>query len=150
MNNFLLFPLFALLGMFVGILLYQLPFLLFYRRATWVTEEEFVAAVPEKKWVTRALYVLVPLWFFLFVVLMMSSDPNRNHVITAFFFPVFFSCLGAVPAVPELVARVGVRIPVGHNTGVPVQYTVSRNATRAGIFRLAEAFVVVTVFLVCR
>src|SRR5437764_5922119 len=88
----------AFLGMLVGMLLYRLPFRLFYRHATWVTEEEFLAAVPEKRWVTRALYGLVPLGFTLFVVLMMSTDRMKTQIICLFFFPVFFCCLGAVPA----------------------------------------------------
>src|SRR5262245_30150046 len=68
----------TVLGMIVGILLYRLPFRLYYRHATWVTEDEFLTALPDKRWVTRALYGLVPLWFFLFVVLMMSTDRMKG------------------------------------------------------------------------
>src|SRR5262245_15754140 len=129
----------AVFGMLVGVLLYRLPFRLFYRHATWVTEDEFLTALPEKRWVTRALYGLVPLGFFLFVVLMASTDRMKGQIISFFFFPVFFCCLGAVPAVPELLAKASVQIPVGHGSRSPVLYTLSPNASRAGGFRLGTA-----------
>jgi hypothetical protein len=37
-------------------LLYLLTLRLFYRHTTWLTEEEFLAALPEKRWVTRVMY----------------------------------------------------------------------------------------------
>jgi hypothetical protein len=137
----------ALLGMLVGMLLYRLPFRLFYRHAAWMTEEEFLAALPKKKWVTWALYGLMPLGFTLFVVLMMSTDRMKTQIISIFFFPVFFCCLGAVPAIPELFAKASVLIPVGHGSRTPVLYTLNPNAVSAGVFRLATASLVVATFL---
>lgn len=137
-------------GMLFGMLLYQLPFRLFYRNATWVTEEEYLAVFPDKRWVTQALYGLVPLGFTLFVVLMMSTEDMNKGINCFFFFPVFFCCLGAVPAIPELFAKVSVLIPVGHGARTSGQFTFSPNAARAGVFRLAIASLVVGVFLWCR
>ena len=64
------FALLSLTGMICGVLLYQLPFRLFYRQAVWMGEAEFVTAYPRKRWVTRAQYVLWPLGFALVVPLM--------------------------------------------------------------------------------
>jgi hypothetical protein len=140
----------AIFGAFFGMLLYQLPFRLFYRNATWVTEEEFLAGLPEKKWVTKALYVLLPLGFTAFVVLMASTRDMNKWINWFFFFPMFFYCMGALPAIPELFAKASVLIPVGHGSRTSVQYTFSPNASRAGVFRLAIASLVVGVFLWCR
>lgn len=145
--NMLLFPLLGLLGMFLGLLLYALPFRLFYRHTTWLTEEEFLAAFPEKRWVSKALYGLVPLGFVLFASLMMSTDDGNREFNFFFFFPIFFGCMGAIPAFPELLAKASVSIPVGHNSRTPLLYTFSPNAARAGVFRLALAALVVALFL---
>ena len=147
MNNMHL-GLFGVLGMLCGMLLYLLPLRLFYRHTTWLTEEEFLAAFPEKRWVTRVMYGLLPLGFILFVLLITSTD--NKEIIFIFFFPIFFCCVGALPAVPELLARASVLIPVGHGARAPSPFTCSPNAVWAGIFRLATAALVVGVFLWCR
>jgi hypothetical protein len=149
MNN-LLWPFGAFAGMLLGILLYLLPVQLFYRSAAWVTEEELLAAAPRMWWPTRAPYVLLPAGFMLFVALMMSTDRTDGAIVAFFFFPLFFSCVGTVPAVPELVARVSVMIPLGHGSRTPVQYTLSRNAPRAAVLRLAAAALVISLFLWAR
>jgi hypothetical protein len=146
----LLWPLLALVGMVVGVLLYRLPLRLFYRHATWLPEDEFLAAFPKKRWVIRAMYGLVPLGFALFVVLMASTGNNNPWVIPLFFFPVFFCCLGVVPAIPELMASASVLVPIGHGSRSPVLYTVSPNASRAAVFRLTMAALIVTGFVWCR
>ena len=137
--------LFAVLGMLCGMLLYLLPLRLFYRHTTWLTEEEFLAAFPEKRWVTRVMYGLLPLGFIVFVVLMTSTD--NKEMIFLFFFPIFFSCMGVLPAVPELLARASVLIPIGHGARAPSPFTCSPNAVWAGILRLATAALAVGLFL---
>ena len=137
----------AVLGMVVGVLLHQLPSRLFYRNATWVTEE-YLSVFPDKKWVVASRYVSVPLGFALWVALMMSTDLSKGFN-TFFFFPVFFCCLGAAPAVPELFAKTSVLIPVGHHGGTNL-FTFSPSASRAGALRLALASLVVAVLLWCR
>ena len=141
------FGLLSVAGMLAGGLLYQLPSWLFLRNATWLTETEFQAAFPEKRWVTRATYGLLPLGVALAVVLLASTDDVNKGANWFFFFAVFLSCMGAMPAVPELFARVSVLIPVGHGSRTPVLYTVSPNAARAAVARLTAAALVVAVFL---
>ena len=141
---------FSVFGMLLGMLLYQLPVRLFFRRTTWLTQEEFLAAFPEKRWVTRAMYVLLPLGFILFVVLVSSAEDMTKGINWFFFFPVFFCCMGMMPAIPELLAKASVLIPVGHAARSPVLFTFSPNARGAGVFRLAMTSVVVAVFLWCR
>ncbi len=143
----LLWPLLAVGGMVVGVLLYRLPFRLFYQHTTWLPEDEFLAAFPEKRWVIRAMYGLVPLGFGLFAVLMASAGNVNQWVIPLFFFPVFFCCMGAAPALPELIAGASVIIPIGHGSRSPVLYTVSPNASRAAVFRLVIASLIVSGFV---
>jgi hypothetical protein len=150
MNNVDLRLLSAILGMLVGVLLYQLPFHLFYRHATWLAEGEFLTAFPTKRWVTRAMYGLLPLGFALFAVLMTSTDDMNKAINWFFFFPVFFCCMGALPAIPELFAKVSVQIPIGKATTTPSLFAFSPNAFRAGVFRLVTASLVVVIFLWCR
>lgn len=143
-------PLLMMAGMVVGVVLYGLPFRLFYRRATWLPEDEFRAAFPGKWWVTRAMYGLVPLGFILAVLLLASTGDMNKGINWLFFFPVFFSCIGMMPAIPELAAKASVMVPVGHNSRTPLLFTVSPNATRAAVFRVAAAGLIVAAFLWCR
>ncbi len=140
----------VVIGMFVGMHLYQLPFRLYYQHAAWITEEEFLAVHPKKRWIIWALYGLMIFGFTLFAVVMGSTANLHKGINPFFFFPVFFCCMGAVPAVPELFAKVGVMIPVGQNSKIPVQYTLSPNAPWAGVLRLTLAAVVVGVFVWAR
>ncbi len=142
-----LLPALMIVGMVVGILLYRLPSWLFYRNATWLPEDEFLAAYPEKRWVTRSMYGLLPLGFAISVFVLASTDDMNRGVNWIFFFPLFFGCMGAVPAVPEMVAKTGIVIPTGHGAGEPVQYAVIPNAARAAAFRLALASLIVASFL---
>ena len=138
----------TIVGYVAGTVLYWLPSWLFYRRATWLPEDDFLAAFPGKRWVTRAMYSLLPLGFGLAVLLLTTNDNVGTGM--AFFFPVFFGCFGALPAIPELAAGASIRVPIGHGSRGPVLYTVSPNAPRAAVFRMAAAAVIIAAFLWCR
>jgi hypothetical protein len=145
----LLMVLLGLSGMLCGQLLYHLPFWLFYRHSAWLTQAELRAAFPEKGWASRAAVGLILLGFFLFAPLFFSTDVTRE--INWFFLPVVGLCwAGTVPAIPELLAKVSILVPLGKTSRRPILFTVSPNAFRAGVFRLAMTSLVVAVFLWCR
>lgn len=145
----LLFVLLGLSGLLCGQLLYHLPFRLFFRHSAWLTQEELRAAFPEKGWVSRAAIGLVILGFILFGPLFFSTDVTRE--INWFFLPVVGFCLvGTVPAIPELIAKVSILVPLGKHSRRPFLFTVGPNAFRAGVFRLAMISLIVAVFLWCR
>ena len=140
---------FGVFGMLVGVFLYQLPCYFFYRHTIWLAEAAFLEEFPEKRWVTRAIYGLLPVGFLDFVLMMTATDMTR--AINWFFFcPIFFCCVGTMPAIPELLAKASVLIPVGHGSKSPVLFAFSPNAARAGAFRVVMATLVIAVFLWCQ
>jgi hypothetical protein len=149
--NHLLVLLFAFSGGLCGQVLSQsVPFWLFYRRATWLTQEEFRIQFPEKGWVCRATSGLLLLAFFLFAPFFFSTDFNKDS--TWFFLALVLFCwLNAVVAVPELVARASILVWLVRSAQPrPVLYTASPNARWAGLFRLVMTSVLVTTFLLAR
>jgi hypothetical protein len=145
----LVMMLLPLTGLICGQLLYHLPFRLFFRHSTWLTQEELRAAFPEKAWVTRAALALVISGFVLFGPLFLTTDVKKE--INWFFLPVVgMSWMATVPAVPELLAGVSILVPLGKNSRRPLLFTVGPNASRAGVFRLAMTSLIVAVFLLYR
>jgi hypothetical protein len=145
----LLFMLLGLSGILCGVVLYRLPSWLFFRHSAWLTQEELRAAFPEKEWVPRVQVGLVVVGFYLFAPLVLGTDVTRE--INWFLLPVVAWCwMGALPALPELIAKVSFLVLLGKHTRRPVLYTVGPNAVRAGVFRLAMASLIVAVFLWCR
>ena len=141
----LLMMLLALSGMLCGQILYHLPVWLFFRHSTWLTREELRAAFPEKGWVSRAALGFVISGFVLFAPLFFSTDVTRE--INWFFLPLVALCwMATVPAIPELLAKVSIRVP-WKGSGRPILFTVGPNAFQAGIFRLAMTSLIVGVFL---
>jgi hypothetical protein len=146
--NHLLVLLFALCGGFCGQVLGQLlPVSLFYRHATWLTQEEFRIQFPNKEWVCKASNGLLLLAFFLFAPLFFSTDLNKES--NWFFLALVLFCwMSAVVAVPELVAKVSILVWLGRSAQQrPVLYAASPNASWAGVFRLAMTAVTVIVLL---
>ncbi len=153
LDRLLVFFLTVVPGMLAGRALYTLPDRLFYRGLAYLTQEEFVAAHPGQRWVTWAVPVLCGLGFFLFMFL--AIDPARVGVpdpVGWFFFPLtFMAIIGAVPAVPELVAGATVLIPFGLTVDHgPRRFACSPNPRRAAGVRLTASAVVIAAFLWCR
>jgi len=145
----LLFMLLGVSGIFCGQLLYRLPEWLFFRHSAWLAQEELRAAFPEKGWVPRVTVGLLVVGFCLLVPLVLSTDVTRE--INWFLLPVVAWCwMGALPAIPELIANVSILVPVGKHTRRAVLYAVGPSAFRAGVFRVAMAFLIIAVFLWCR
>ena len=146
--NHLFVMLFALCGGFCGQVLSQsLPAWLFYRQATWETQEEFRIRFPQKAWVCKATSGLLLLAFFLFAPLFFTTDLNKE---TNWFFLalVLFCWMNTVVAVPELLAKVGIWVWVARSAQRrPILYSATPNAFWAGVFRLAMTSSMVIILL---
>jgi hypothetical protein len=134
----------------LGVFLCLLPPRLFLRDAPWLTEEEFLATVPEKAWCrhTPAIAILVGFPTYLLLFLGVQFTCNNTLPFLVAMVPLYFMWIYVVVGVVEVISGVSVLVPVGRARGLKAAYVAGPRAVRAGIFRLACTAVVLAALLV--
>jgi hypothetical protein len=99
----------------LGVFLCLLPPRLFLRDAPWLTEEEFLATVPEKAWCrhtpTIAILVGFPTYLLLFLGVQFTCNNTLPFLVAMV--PLYFMWIYVVVGVVEVTSGVSVLVPVG-------------------------------------
>ena len=127
-----------------------LPSRLFLTKETWLTEEEFRQAAPEKTWIVRLLIpiglAVVQTFLFALVALAMTAQNNVAVVLAVVFLPLFLFWVYLPVGLLEVFGGVSLLIPIGRKAG-PIMFVASPHASKAGAVRLAITAMVIAAIL---
>lgn len=143
------------IGLFVGSILLAfylvlLPPRLFLRDEPWLTEEQFLEAVPGKAWCrhTPAIAALSAFPTYVILCLTVHSTCSNTAPLILGFLPLFFLWIYVPVGIIELLAGVSVLVPIGGRGRGQPGYIAGPRVVRAGAFRLGVTAVVLTAMLV--
>lgn len=137
-------------GILLSVLLCLLPPRLFLRGEPWLTEDEFLAAAPEKAWCRHTPTIAAVTAFPTYVALFLSVQftcTNKAPFAMAFL-PLYFLWIYVPVGIIEVFAGVSVLVPIGRARGPQPRYIAGRRAVQAGAFRLAVTALIVAGLLV--